>query len=87
MVPFGKQQEVLRDLSASSPEEQSVNCWEAFYRGRRSCDYLVKSRPVFGDLLTDLAGAVTGGVWRTINSGTTALAASTLYTWGYTCTQ
>lgn len=23
----------------------------------------------------------------TINSGTTALAASTLYTWGYTCTQ
>ncbi|MDQ1452736.1 MAG: hypothetical protein QOK38_2602, partial [Acidobacteriaceae bacterium] len=28
MVPFGKQQEILRDLSTSSPEELSGNCRE-----------------------------------------------------------
>jgi hypothetical protein len=28
MVSFGKQQEVLRDLSTSSPEELSGNCRE-----------------------------------------------------------
>jgi hypothetical protein len=26
MIPFGKQQEILRDLSTSSPEELSGNC-------------------------------------------------------------
>jgi hypothetical protein len=31
MVPFGKQQEILRDLSTSSPEERSGNCRETVY--------------------------------------------------------
>jgi hypothetical protein len=30
MVPFGKQQEILRDLSTSSPEELSGNCRRLF---------------------------------------------------------
>ena len=28
MIPFGKQQEILRDFSTSSPEELSGNCRE-----------------------------------------------------------
>jgi hypothetical protein len=28
MVPFGKQQEILRDVSTSSPEDPSGNCRE-----------------------------------------------------------
>jgi hypothetical protein len=31
MLPFGKQQELLRDLSTSSPEELSGNCRETVY--------------------------------------------------------
>ena len=32
MIPFGKQQEILRDLSTSSPDEVSGNCREAASR-------------------------------------------------------
>jgi hypothetical protein len=31
MIPFGKQQEILRDLSTSSPEELSGNCRKTVY--------------------------------------------------------
>jgi hypothetical protein len=31
MIPFGKQQEILRDLSASIPEELTGNCRKAVY--------------------------------------------------------
>ncbi len=31
MVPFGKQQDILRDLSTSRPEELSGNCRETVY--------------------------------------------------------
>ncbi len=31
MVPLGKQQEILRDLSTSSPEELSGDCLETIY--------------------------------------------------------
>jgi hypothetical protein len=30
MVPLGKQQEILRDLSTSSPEQLSGNCGKLF---------------------------------------------------------
>jgi len=33
MVPFGTQQEILRDLSTSSPEELSGNCRRLFIEG------------------------------------------------------
>jgi hypothetical protein len=31
MIPFGKQQEILRDLSTSSPEGLSGNCRKTVY--------------------------------------------------------
>jgi len=38
MIPFGKQQEILRDLPTSSPEGLSGNCRKTVYWGRPRCD-------------------------------------------------
>jgi hypothetical protein len=54
MIPFGKQQEILRDFSMSSPEELSGNCRETVYKGGVVV-ITNESRPMCSDFWTPKA--------------------------------